>query len=95
MMAGRKHRASGKRIFTGTLAAFSRARWRRLSRISSACACSTRPIGRPSASACDKHDGEGHEVVDVGAQLHVLQRVVAREPELHLPQREPQLVADR
>ena len=45
-IAGRKHRASGKRIFTGTFAAFSRARCRRLSRISSACACSTRPIGQ-------------------------------------------------
>src|SRR5580704_1330834 len=36
MIAGRKQKARGKRIFTGTFAAFSRARWRRLSRISSA-----------------------------------------------------------
>lgn len=36
MMAGRKQKARGKRIFTGTLAARSRARCRRLSRISSA-----------------------------------------------------------
>jgi hypothetical protein len=57
---------SGKRIFTGSLAAASRAHWRRLVRISSATVLRTRPIGMPRASAwvsvSTKFDSSGTSV---------------------------------
>ena len=41
-IVGRKHKASRKWIFTGTVAALLRMRWGRLSRVSFAGACNTR-----------------------------------------------------
>ena len=55
----------------------------------------TRPIGRPERICLRQDDSERHQVVDVGAELHVLERVLTGESELHLPEREPQLVAHR
>jgi hypothetical protein len=49
---GKIQNTNGKTIFTGAAKAFSWARWRRLTRISSACTRSTRAIVTPNASAC-------------------------------------------
>ena len=49
---GRMNRMTGIMILTGTWAAFSSARWRRLTRISVDWTRSTWPIGMPKASAC-------------------------------------------
>src|SRR5690606_13737946 len=65
-IAGKMNATSGNRIFTGSLAAASRAHcWRRV-RTSSAAVFRTRPTGIPSASACvsvsTKFDSSGTSV---------------------------------
>ena len=83
---GRMNRTTGIMILTGTWAAFSSARWRRLTRISADCTRSTWPIGMPKESACTMAPTKdlrsarlgpfaeaAHGVRPAAADLHLLQ----------------------
>ena len=75
MIAGRKHSASGKRILTGTFAAFSRALAALVTHL--VCLGLQHAADRQPERVClCEDDSEGHQVVDVGTKFHVLERVL-------------------
>ena len=82
--AGRMQNTSGKTIFTGIFIACSSARARRLSRSSSA--CTAQRVGEREAVAVGLADGEDDvaEVGDVGAVEQPVERLVARQADLHV-----------
>ena len=87
--------ASGKIIFSCSWAAFSSARWRRRTRICSACTVSTLVTLTPSCSACRIGADEVVQVGHLRAQHHVLQRVAARAADAHLGQHARELGRQR
>ena len=95
MIAGRKHSASGNRIFTGTLAAFSRAPLTSL--VAHLVRLSLQDPANRQAERVGlrENDRKRDQVVNVGPQLQVVQGVMTREPKLHLSERQAQLIADR
>ena len=95
MMAGRKQRARGKRIFTGTLAAFSRGALTSL--VAHLIGLSLQdPADRQAERVClREYDRERDQVVDVSAQFQVVQSVMSRKPQLHLSESQSQFIADR
>ena len=86
---------TGIMILTGTWAAFSSARWRRLIRISADCTRSTWPIGMPNASAWTMALDEGSDVGQLGAVAEGAQGVGPAAADLHLLQHALELAGER